>query len=79
MTKIRNFGLIFLLSSAIIYGSALISSAVYSQVLIADGWDSRYGIFGTALREVGIFPITIAILLGIVGMFLIVKSVRSIH
>ena len=77
MTKIRNVGLIFLLSSAIIYGSALISASVYSQVLIVDGWDSRYGIFGTALREVGILPITIAILLGIVGMSLIVKSVRS--
>jgi len=77
VTKIRNVGLIFLLSSAIIYGSALISASVYSQVLIVDGWDSRYGIFGTALREVGILPITIAILLGIVGMSLIVKSVRS--
>ena len=60
------------------HGSALISAAVYSQVLIADGWERRYGIFGTALREVGILPITIAILLGIAGVFLIVKPVRSI-
>lgn len=79
MTKIRNIGLIFLLSSAIIYGSALISAAVYSQVVMNESWSTRYGIFGTALREVGIFPITIAILFGIVGMFLIVKSARSIH
>jgi len=79
VTKIRNVGLIFLLSSAIIYGSALISAAVYSHIVIDQGWSKRYGIFGTALREMGIFPITIAILLGIAGVFLIVKSVRSIH
>lgn len=77
MTKIRNVGLILLLSSAIIYGSALISAAVFSQVVIGEGWDNRYGIFGTSLREVGTFPITIAILLGIVGIFLIVKSIRN--
>ncbi len=64
--------------SAIIYGSSLISASLYSQVLVREGggWDSRYGIFGTALREVGTFQITIATLLGIVGVFIIVKSVR---
>ena len=66
--------------SALIYGSSLISASIYSQVLARDGgggWDSRYGIFGTALREVGTFPITIATPLVIVGLFLVVKSIRN--
>lgn len=63
--------------SAIIYAATLISASVYSQVVIgvSEGWSSRVGIFGTALRQVGTIPIIIAILLGIVGVILIVKSI----
>lgn len=78
--KNTNIGLTLLLSSAIIYGSALISSAIYSQTLAGtdgQGWDKRYGVFGTALREVGALPIIIAILLGIAGLALIVIGKRK--
>lgn len=66
-----------LLVSAIIYGSTLISASVYSQVLAERGWDSRNGIFGTAIREVGTVSLTISILLGIVGVTLLVISIRK--
>lgn len=77
--KNTNVGLTILLMSAIIYGSALISASVYSQVLVMEGigWDTRYGIFGTALKQVGIIPIMISILLGIVGVYFTVVSIRK--
>ncbi|MCM3671336.1 phosphatase [Mesobacillus maritimus] len=72
-------GLTLLIASVIIYGASLIAASIYSQVLaqVVGEWDSRYGIFGTALREVGSVPLTIAILLGLLGGFLIVKSFRK--
>ncbi|MCA1065742.1 phosphatase [Rossellomorea sp. AcN35-11] len=73
-------GLLFLLVSSIIYGSALISASVYSRVLASDGgpgWDTRYGIFGTALVEVGTVPIILAISFGIIGVTIIVLSVKE--
>jgi len=70
-------GLTLLLVSAIIYGSTLISASIYSKALADTSWDGRYGIFGTALREVGIIPLTIAILFGIIGVILIINSLRK--
>ncbi|MCJ8012341.1 phosphatase [Paenibacillus sp. KQZ6P-2] len=71
-------GLTLLLFSAIIYSSSLISAAIYSQVLVKEGvgWDSNYGIFKTALMETGAMPITIAIFSGILGIVLIIKSLK---
>ena len=69
-------GLPLLLSSVIIYGSTLISAAIYSGNL-KDGWDSRYGVFGTALREVGQLPITFSILLALSGILIILDTLRK--
>jgi hypothetical protein len=41
------------------------------------GWDSRYGVYGTALREVGTFPITLSIILGIAGVLFVFISFRK--
>lgn len=75
-----NIGLTLLLTSAIIYGSSLISASIYSLVLVGEGgegWDSRYGVFGTALRKVGTLPVMIAVLLAITGIVLIVIQKRK--
>lgn len=75
-----NLGLTLLVVSSIIFGSAWISASVYSRGLTGDdglGWDRRYGIFGTALREVGTIPISLSILIGLVGLYIVVKSVRT--
>ncbi|KOP66278.1 phosphatase [Bacillus sp. FJAT-18019] len=71
-------GLTLLLFSAIIYSSSLISAAIYSQVLVQEGvgWNSEYGIFKTALMEIGFIPITIAIFSGILGIVLIIRSLK---
>ncbi|MBE9914759.1 phosphatase [Paenibacillus donghaensis] len=71
-------GLTLLLFSAIIYSSSLISAAIYSQVLVQEGvgWNSDYGIFKTALMEIGSVPITIAIFSGILGIVLIIRSLK---
>lgn len=78
--KIRSVGLTLLLLTSIIYGSLLISASVYSQVLVGadgQGWDSRYGVYGTALREVGTLPITLSIILGIAGVIFVFISFRK--
>ena len=69
-----------LLASAIIYGSALITASIYSQTLAGvdgQGWDKRYGIFGSALRDVGTLPLIIALLLGIAGIVIIVIQEKN--
>lgn len=40
------------------------------------GWDSEYGIFGTAIKEIGNIPIIISILSGILGVIFIILSLR---
>jgi len=71
-------GLALLLFSAIIYGSDLIAAAIYSHVLVKEGigWSSDYGIYKSALREIGTLPITIAVLSGIIGIVLIYISLK---
>ncbi|TFB22925.1 phosphatase [Filobacillus milosensis] len=74
--KFTIIGTTLLLMSAIVYGSTLIAASYYSQVLgsSGQGWDSRYGIFGTAIREVGTFPITTSFLLLIGGVFILILT-----
>ncbi|WP_018923040.1 hypothetical protein [Salsuginibacillus kocurii] len=75
--KHLNIGLGFLLFSSIIYGSTLITAAIYSHVLMERSWNSNLGIFGSAMREVGRFPTIIAILLAIIGIVLVIKSIKK--
>ncbi|MCR8849292.1 phosphatase [Rossellomorea sp. SC111] len=82
MFEIKRFwiGLTCLVVSAILYGATLIAAAVYSGMLTEDGglgWDSRYGVFGTALREVGTLPLVLAVIAGGTGIVLIVLEFRT--
>ncbi|REB07358.1 phosphatase [Sporosarcina sp. BI001-red] len=78
--KNTNIGLVLLLSSAIIFGSAIISASIYSLTLGSvggPGWNSNYGIFGTALLKVGTLPLIISLLLVITAIILIVKEIEN--
>lgn len=78
--KNTNIGLVLLLSSAIIYGSALISASIYSLTLVGvdgQGWNSNYGVFGTALLKVGALPLLVTVLLVIAGVVLIARPDRK--
>ena len=73
-------GLTCVLVSAILYGSTLIAAAIYSRLLGETdglGWDSRYGIYGTALRDIGTIPLGLAVLTAVTGIALIVLSLRG--
>jgi hypothetical protein len=73
-------GLTCLLVSAILYGSTLIAAAIYSRLLSEPdglGWSSQYGIFGTAMRDVGIVPLVLAALVGVTGIVLIAMDLRN--
>ncbi|RIW31871.1 phosphatase [Bacillus salacetis] len=75
-----TIGLVLLLSSAIMYSAALIAASVYSLVLTRDGgegWSTEYGVYGTALREIGTLPIALAILFGLIGAGIVIDSVRK--
>ncbi|MBN8193306.1 phosphatase [Bacillus sp. NTK074B] len=72
-------GLTCLMVSAILYGSTLIAATVYSGSLMGDGglgWDSRYGVFGTALMEVGTLPLVLTVIAGGTGVVLILLEFR---
>ncbi|PIC98859.1 phosphatase [Sporosarcina sp. P29] len=78
--KNTNIGLVLVLSSALIYGSALISASIYSLTLggvDGQGWNSNYGVFGTALLKVGFIPLIISILLVITGIRFLVTEDRK--
>ena len=76
--KYLRIGGILILFSAIIYGSVLISASVYSKALTQEGvgWNSEYGIFRTALKEIGNTPVLIAILSGVLGVLFIILSLK---
>lgn len=62
------------------YGAAIIAASVYSLVLSGDGgqgWDRRYGVFGTALIEVGAIPVTLSIISCLIGLGLIGYSLQK--
>ncbi|MGG0642561.1 phosphatase [Sporosarcina gallistercoris] len=78
--KNTNIGLVLLLSSAIIFGSALISASIYSLTLggvDGQGWNNNYGVFGTALLKVGTLPLLVTVLLVIAGVVLIARPDRE--
>ncbi|MGG3449888.1 phosphatase [Domibacillus aminovorans] len=74
-----HIGLTLLVLSAILAGSTIISAAIYSQVLVQEaiGWNTSHGIYGTAFREIGKFPLAVSILLAILGIFLVITAVRN--
>ncbi|WP_217225119.1 phosphatase [Desertibacillus haloalkaliphilus] len=72
-----HIGISLFFVSAILYGATLISASIYAQALAETSWDGRYGIFGTAIREVGTLPLLIATLLVIIGVYFVVQSLRQ--
>jgi hypothetical protein len=79
--KLLWIGLTCLMVGATLYGSTLIAAAVYSSLLVQDGglgWDFRYGVFGTALREIGTFPLVLAVIAGGTGIVLIAMELRTL-
>ncbi|MCC5803574.1 phosphatase [Rossellomorea vietnamensis] len=73
-------GLTCMMVSAILYGSTLIAAAVYSDLLMRVdglGWNFQYGVFGTALLEVGAFPLVLAVISGGTGIVLIALEFRK--
>jgi hypothetical protein len=69
-------GLVLILSSSVLYAATLITVAIYSTVLSQEGfgWDSRYGVFGTAFWKVGTVPVVVSTILAIVGIGLTASS-----
>lgn len=76
MNDKKTIGLTLIISGAIIYGSTLIASSIYTKTLINSnmGWNNSHGIFGTAIREIGTIPIIISIILSIIGIIFIMDK-----
>ena len=64
-----DIGFKLLLLSTIIFGATIIAAAIYSNILIhpSQGWSSNYGIYGTAIREIGTMPLIIILALAGLG------------
>ncbi|BCB04169.1 phosphatase [Bacillus sp. KH172YL63] len=78
--KSMILGLSSLFIASILYGATLIAAAVYSGWLVEEGglgWDSRYGVFGTAIREVGMMPLILTGILTVSGGYLLWVSAKG--
>lgn len=64
-----DYGLKFLLISSVIFGSTMISASIYTHIYFNDGvpWNTEYGRFGSALLDIGIFPLVISSIFAIIG------------
>ncbi len=74
-------GSVVFVSSIVLFGMTLISAAVYSLYIsrpdidgYIGGYDRKLGIYGTALKEVGIAPLCMSLVLLAAGIYLLVKS-----
>ncbi|KZE69063.1 hypothetical protein AWM68_02010 [Fictibacillus phosphorivorans] len=70
-------GSVFFISSIVLFGMTLISASVYSLYLTAPdigGYETNLGLFGTALKEVGIAPLSMSLVLLVAGIYLFIKS-----
>lgn len=73
-------GAIGVLSSVILFGLSLVSASIYSFYLTTSGgggWTPNLGPFGTALKEIGAFPVILSVLFFLVGIYFIVMGIRD--
>nr|WP_157184162.1 phosphatase [Evansella cellulosilytica] len=71
-----KIGLTIMVISAVLYAATLITASIYSIVLIDIGsWNSEFGLYGSALREVGTLPLTLAISFAVVGVYFIIIGI----
>ncbi|MBP1948986.1 hypothetical protein [Virgibacillus litoralis] len=68
MMKRIDFGVKLLMTSAIIYGSALIASAIYA---------AEFRNFSMALKEIGTIPLTIASITALAGIYVIIYAIKK--
>ncbi|MEZ0481594.1 phosphatase [Planococcus sp. SSTMD024] len=67
-------GGIGVISGILLFGFTLVAAAVYSLHLREVGYSGEYGLYLTALGEVGIFPIILSLVLFIAGLVLLFKA-----
>ncbi|MDM5317294.1 phosphatase [Fictibacillus sp. b24] len=74
-------GSVFFISSIVLFGMTLISASIYSLYITTPdidgyigGYDRSLGVYGTALKEVGIMPLFMSMVLLIAGIYLLVKG-----
>lgn len=68
-------GITGIISAIILFGMTMISASIFSTII--DGWDRRYGRFGTALLEVGTFPIVVSLIFFVIGAIFIINGVKE--
>ncbi|WP_033541695.1 hypothetical protein [Planococcus sp. CAU13] len=72
--KFVLLGGISILSGVLIFGFTLVAAAVYSPQVATLGYSANLGVYGTALKEIGILPLMMSFIFFVVGLVLIVKG-----
>lgn len=69
------------ISSAVLFGLTLVAAAVYSLYLsapdIGGGFDSRFGLFSTALIEIGTIPLIMSALLFLGAVYYVIIGMKE--
>lgn len=67
-------GGIGVLSGVILFGLTLVAAAIYSIYVATDGYYTNLGVYGTALKEIGIFPLVISAVLFVAGVYFLISG-----
>lgn len=67
-------GGIGVLSGVILFGFTLVAAAVYSSYVATNGYFTNLGVFGTALKEIGVLPLIISALLFAGGVYILIRD-----
>lgn len=73
-------GGIGVLSSIVLFGMVLIAAAVYSLYLSAPdigGYETDLGVYGTAIKEIGIVPLVLSGVLFLVGIYYLIIGIKE--
>ena len=68
-------GGIGVLSGVILFGFTLVAAAIYALELSSIGYSGQWGLYGSALIDIGIVPLVISASLFIAGLVLLFNAI----
>lgn len=67
-------GGIAVISGVLLFGFTLVAAAIYTLQMGSGGYYSEYGLYLSALWEVGMVPLVLSIIFFIIGLVLLFKA-----
>lgn len=75
--KLIFIGGICVLSSTLLFGLTLVAAAVYALELSSTGYSIQFGLYGSALLEIGVVPILLSLIMASMGCYFFYQASSS--